>query len=339
MSALPQLGIDIGTSSMKVVELVPTGKKGWRLAAAASMPSPAGGIQPNLANSQQYSAAVARLIKESGARSKRVVCAIPEEQVSSHIVQMPVMKESEIDEALQWQVEQYIPIPQDQATWSYKILSQDTNGMEILLVASSKELIETYKKILEQAGLEVAAMETELMATARAMLTPESPLSVIVDIGSRTTDLGIIRGNELLFARTIPTAGEALSRALQTGLGLDAAQAEQYKNTYGFSRTQMDGKVMEAMKPVLGLIATEIKKTIDFYVSKHSQETVKVVVLSGGVAAMPDIVGNLSGMLGLETVVGNPFNQVSLDKAQATSLAGSESFYGVAVGLAKREDI
>jgi type IV pilus assembly protein PilM len=339
MANLPQLGIDIGSSSIKVIELIPSGKKGWRLAAAASMPSPAGAIQPNATNGPQYSAAIARLVKESGARSRRVVVSIPEEQVSSHVVEMPAMKESEIDEALQWQVEQYIPIQQDQATWSYKILRQDANGMEILLVAASKELIKAYKTILEQAGLEVAALETELMATARAELTADSPLSVVVDIGSKTTDLGIVRGNELLFARTIPTAGEALSRALQTGMGLDSVQAEQFKNTYGFSKAQMDGKVMDAMKPVLTLIATEIKKTIDFYISKHQQESVRIVVLSGGVAAMPDIVNTMSGLLGMETVVGNPFNQVSMDKGQATSLAGSESFYAVAVGLAKREDI
>lgn len=286
-----------------------------------------------------YSAAIARLVKESGVRSHRVVVSIPEEQVSSHVVEMPAMKDAEIEEALQWQVEQYIPIPENQAIWSYKIIRKDQSGMEVLLVAAARDLVETYKKILEQAGLEVVALETELMATARAELLPDSPLSVVADIGSRTTDLGIVRGNELVFARTIPTAGEALTRALETGLGLDPAQAEQFKNTYGFSKAQMDGKILEAMKPVLSAIAGEIKKTIDFYISKHSGEVVKMVVLSGGVAAMPDIVSTLSSALAMETVVGNPFTQVTLDKSQATALTGSESFYAVAVGLAKREEV
>lgn len=334
MSALPQVGIDIGSASIKAVELAPQGKNNWKLISAASMPTPAGGMPAT-------TAAIARLLKEAGIKTRRAVAAVPEEQVSSHIVEMPLMSDSEIEQALQWQVEQYIPIPENQATWSYRVISKDTasGSMEILLVAAAKDLVQSYQKTLEQAGLELVAIETELMATARAELTPESPLSVVVDIGAKTTDLGIVRGDELIFARTIPTAGEAFTRALQTGLGLDSVQAEQYKNTYGFSKSHLDGKLLAAMQPVLAIIAGEIKKTIDFYVSKHVGESAKMVVLSGGVAAMPDVVSMISSLVGLETVVGNPFNRVSMDKSQIAALTGNEPFYAVAVGLAKREAV
>jgi type IV pilus assembly protein PilM len=331
MSNLPQVGIDIGSASIKVVELVPQGKT-WKLMAAASMPTPSGGLPATVAG-------LTKLIKDAGIRVRRAVTAVPEEQVSSHVVEMPSMTDAEIEQALQWQVEQYIPIPENQAVWSYKVIKKDPSGggMEVLLVAVAKDLVQSYQKIFEQSGLELVALETELMATARAILTPDSPLSVVVDIGSKTTDLGIVRGNDLVFARTIPTAGEAFTRALESGLNLDQAQAEQYKNTYGFSKTHLEGKLLEAMQPVLNIIASEIKKTIDFYVSKHAGEAVKIVVLSGGVAAMPDIVSILSPLVGLETILGNPFSRVTMDRAQATALTGNESFYAVAVGLAQRE--
>ncbi len=336
MSIPAQIGIDIGSTSVKLVELAPAGGDRYKLLAAASMPS-GGGIVANLANLAPVVAAVARIVKESGAKSRRVVAALPEEQISSHIVQMPMLSDAEIEEALVWQVEQYIPIPQDQAIWSHKVLSKDASGgAEVLLVAAAKSLVEAYRHVLEQAGLEVAAFATELMATARAEVQPNSPLSVVVDMGALSTDLGIVRGGELIFARTIPTAGEAFSRAIESGLGLDSNQAHQYLTTYGFSSSQLEGKIFEAVKPVLAVVSGEIRKTIDFYTSKHPGETVKQVILSGGVATLPDVLGAISSVVNMETIVGDPFAGVQMDESQKKGLTGNGPFYAVAVGLAKR---
>jgi type IV pilus assembly protein PilM len=249
------------------------------------------------------------------------------------------MGDDEVKQALQWQVEQYIPIPADRAVWSYQIIRKDqaTGGMEVLLVAAAKNLVNAYLTILEQADMEVVAMETELMATARAEIPTDLPLSLIVDIGSKSTDVGVIQKGQLVFARTIATAGDAFTRAIQTSLGLDVAQAEQYKNTYGFKADKLNGKLAEAMKPVLNVIAGEIKKTADFYTSKHSGEQISLVTLSGGVSVLPDMVSVLSGMLGMEVSVGNPFIKLVMDKNQSETLAGSGPIYGVAIGLAMRE--
>lgn len=337
MASLPKIGIDIGSASTKIVELAPLGKRGWKLLSAASMATPGGGVLGNQVNTAPLSAAIARMIKEAGMRSKYVVASLPEEQVSSHILQMPIMSDAEIDQALEWQVEQYIPIPRDQAVWSHKIIKRGSEDLEILLVAAAKSLVDTYRKTFEQAGLEVVALETELMATARAELRPDSPLVVIVDIGARSTDVGITHGQDLIFSRTVPTAGESFTRAIETMLGLDVAQAEQYKNTYGFSQEHLDGKLLAAMQPVLTSISGEIKKTVDFYISKHPGEAIKSVVLSGGVASLPDVVGVFSHLLGMEVVVGNPFERVEMDQSQQKALTGNGSFYAVAIGLAERE--
>ncbi len=339
MSNLPKIGIDIGSTSIKMVELMPAGKDKWRLMTAAAMPSIPGGIQANQNNLVAFSQAIAKMKKEAGVRSNRVVVALPEEQVSSHIVELPMMKEDEIKQALTWQVEQYIPIPADRAVWSYQVIRKDAvgGGMEVLLVAASKGLVNSYLAVLEQVGFEVVAMETELMATARSEVPPEYPLSLIVDIGSKSTDVGVVQAGQLVFARTIPTAGEAFTRAIQSNLGLDPAQAEQYKATYGFDSAKLGGKLSEAMRPVLALIAAEIKKTSDFYTSKHSGEVVKFVTISGGVSVLPEMVGVLSGMVGMEVSVGNPFTKLIMDKGQTQALAAGGPIYGVAIGLAMRD--
>lgn len=330
MPDLPKIGIDIGSSSIKLVELVPCGKQ-WRLVSAASAP---------------VGTAIATILKEAGMKSRRAVVALPEEQVSTHIVELPMMKDGEIEQALEWQVEQYIPIPKDEAVWSWETIRRDDppageagagGGVEILLVAAAKTLVESYRKTVEAAGLELVAVETELNATARADVKPGSPLSVVVDIGAKSTDMGIVREGQLIFAQTIPTAGDAFTRAIETGLGLDHTQAEQYKNTYGMNDKELEGKLAEAMKPVLAVVAGEIRKTIDFYVTKHQGEAVKMVVLSGGAAGMPEIVGKLSAILGLEVVMGDPFTGLVMDEAQKKAFANAGPYYAVAIGLAEKQ--
>jgi type IV pilus assembly protein PilM len=339
MSDFVKLGVDIGTATIKIVELAPQGKNHWKLISAVSSVSPVGGVVNNQGNLGAVSQLIVKMMKDAGMKSRRVIASIPEDQVSSHIVEMPLMSDGEIQQALQWQVEQYIPIPAEKAVWSYQVIKKDevSGGMEVMLVAAAKSLVNSYTQILETAGLEVIALETELVAAARSLVPAEYPLSLIVDIGARSTDLGVVKNGQLVFSRMIPTAGEAFTRAIETGLGLDTRQAEEYKNTYGFLEEKLEGKLAAVMKPVLIVIAGEIKKTIDFYTSKHSGEAVKVVILSGGVATVPDMVNLISGMIGIEVVVANPFVRVALDSGQAKNLAGSGPFYGVAIGLAMRE--
>lgn len=339
MSDLPKIGLDIGSSTIKIAELAPSGKK-WKLLTMASMPSPKDWMKNSKANLTIVAQSIAKLCKEAGIHSRRVVVSLPEEQVSSHLVEMPMMSDDEVEQALQWQVEQYIPMPLDQAIWSYQIVKRDEvgkSGLEVLLAATPKTVVEFYTQVAQAAELEVIAVETELMATARAIVPPTSPLALIADIGSRGTDIGLVQNNTLLFSRTIPTAGEAFTRAIATTLGLEDAQAEEYKNTYGFSKEQLEGKLTEAMQPVLKSITDEIKKTIDFYTSKHSGESVKYVVLSGGVAALPNIVNQLSVQLGLEVTVGDPFSRVEIDQSQKEAIGNTAPFYTVSVGLAMRE--
>ncbi len=334
MSDLPKIGVDVGATSIKIVELAPIGKDKWKLVTAASIPTPAGGMN----NTTAVTAAIVKLLKEAGTKSKRVVAALPEDQVSSHVVDMPILSDEEVKSAVQWQVEQYIPIPMDRAVWSYEVVKKDkaTGNMEILLVATSKALVSSYTQVLQAAGLEVLALETELTATSRACVPTTLPASMVVDIGAKSTDLGIVSHGQLVFSRTIPTAGEAFTRAIESGLGLDTGVAEQYKSAYGMAPTKLDGKLSSAMQPVLNVISTEIKKTADFYASKHTGEVIKLVTISGGAAQLLDLVGILSSTVGIEVAVANPFAKVNLDQNQTKALASTASYYCVAAGLAMR---
>ena len=338
MADVNKIGLDIGSTTIKAVELSPSGKDKWKLLAAASIATPGGGLMASPGNMAMTAQTIVKMLKEVGIKSKKVVLALPEEQVSTHIVEMPVMNDDEVRQALNWQVEQYIPIPAEKAVWSHQVIKKDTTtgSMEVLLVAAAKNLVNTYTSAVEQAGLEVVAIETELMATARAVYTSDLPLMLVVDIGSNGTDLGLVSHGQLVFARTIPTGGTAFTRAIETGLGLDTTTAEQYKNTYGFGEGKLKGELVKVMTPVLNVIATEIKKTADFYTSKHANEQVRLVVLTGGVATLPELATTLTKMVGIEVALGNPLSHVQMTSAQASAMEGNATLYTVALGLAMR---
>lgn len=334
------IGIDIGSSLIKAVELVPNGKE-WRLLSAASLASPVGGLVPGSRESITTVAQVlSRVIKEAGFRGTKATVSLPEDKVFTHLVNLPAMKDEEVEQTLQWQVEQYIPMPIDKTTWSYQIIGKDgtsSEGLEVLLIAAPKMLVEAYKNVMDIAGLELLAVETELIAISRSVVPVNSLLNIIVDLGAKTTGIGIVNNGLLVFSRSISTAGDAFNRAIASFLDLDIKQAEEYKNSYGFSTKYLNGKLVEAMKPVIGLVIEEIKKTIDYYTSKHQGQSPTTAIITGGVAMTPDIISQMSILLGMEVVLGDAFSRVKLDDSQHKALSNMFNTYSVATGLALRE--
>jgi len=185
------------------------------------------------------------------------------------------------------------------------------------------------------AGLTVTAVETELVSLVRA-LAPVDKVVLLVDFGARSTDLAIAKNGLLSFSRSIPTAGEAFTRAVAQSLGIEYQQAEQYKKTYGLSGKQLEGKIRGALDPVIRIVTDEIKKAIHFYQTEEKGEMPVSVILSGGTAGMPEVISALTKLLGLEVVIGNAFGKVSVEPQAAKSLAPYAPLYAIAVGLALR---
>ena len=121
------------------------------------------------------------------------------------------------------------------------------------------------------------------------------------------------------------------------GLGVTAAQGEEYKKTYGLEASQLEGKVKGVLEPVLRMVVDEIKKAINYYQTEEKGEVPSAVIISGGTTGMPEIITSLSSLLGMEVLIGNPFARLNLDPETAKKLAPYAPLYSVAVGLALRE--
>lgn len=335
------VGIDIGTKSIKIIELIKGSSGAWQLKSSGAVGYT--GSSPDKAMDDKELQAVADILKkiitQIGVSTKDVNLALPEALVFTRVIKFPLLSEEEVSAAVKWEAEQYIPIPVAEAVVQYSILERNeaTSQTSVLLVAAPKAVVEKYVKVIRYAGLTPVSAETELTALTRA-LSPDKGVSMLLDLGSSATDMSIIKDGRLVFTRSIPIAGEAFTRSVSQGLNISIQQAEEYKKTYGLVENQLEGKVKASLDPVFKLVVDEIKKAIHFYQSEEKGDTPTSVVITGGASVMPGIVPYLTTNLGIETVVGDPFGKIALDPETAKSLAPYSSIYGTAVGLSMREE-
>lgn len=335
------VGLDVGSTTIKIIELSKEGK-GWRLKASGVVGY--NGKAPEYTKDDKEIAPVAEAIKklhkEAKISSKDIAIALPEAQVYTRTVKFPLLTDAEIASAVRWEAEQYIPIPIQEAIVQHSIIErrESTTPAEVLvlLVAAPKVLVEKYAKAIDMAGLNLVAVETELMSLVRS-LAPTDQTVLIVDFGAKSTDIAVARRGMLSFSRSIPTAGEAFTRAVSQSLGVEEKQAEEYKRAYGLSQSKLEGKIKTALEPVFRTVADEMKKAIHFYQSEEKGDTPGSAILSGGTAGMPEVATVLTKMLGIEVIVGNPFSKITVDPEAVKSLAGYAQLYSIASGLALRD--
>lgn len=332
------VGLDIGSKTIKLVELVKDGPR--RKLRSSGVVGYSGSPIEHMQDGKELTVLaelIKKLHKESNTSSKDVIIALPEPQVFTRTIKFPLLTDQEIASAVKWEAEQYIPIPVNEAIIQHKILERREGASPpevlVLLVAAPRVLVEKYVKAVQTAGLAVVAVETELMALVRA-LAPADQTTLLIDFGARSTDIAIAKNGLLSFSRSIPTAGEAFTRAVAQSLGVEQKQAEEYKRTYGLSGSQLEGKVGGALGPVFKLVADELKKAIQYYQTEEKGDVPSSVILSGGTAGLPEAISTLSKSLGLEVVVGNPFAKVTMDPETAKKIAPYAPLYSIAIGLA-----
>ena len=346
MPAQPTFGLDIGTSTTKLVQLTKNIEK-YELVTAGSIASPSRALlSESLEDQEELVDTLKKLLDEVKPTTKKVITALPESQIFTRVIEMPLLSESELTSALKWEAEQYVPLPLSEVQLDWQILDtlSDEKGkdskMEILLVAAPKILVEKYIKIFSLADLEAVSIETEPIALNRALLNnnPAAPTTLIISFGASTTDICIIKLGKLTFTRSISTGGLSLSRAIGQDLGFDLNQAEEYKRTYGLDASQLEGKVMQSIKPVIDVVVNEIRRSLAYYIGKRPADPIKRAVITGGSAKMPGLVVYLANSLGIEVQIGNPWENVNIPASLKQKLTADASEYATCIGLAERSE-
>ena len=334
-------GLDIGSESVKLVELKGGGRK---IAVAALGYSPLSRSMESESKEDLLRVAtdIKKLVSVSRVSTRRVVANLPEDKVFSRVIELPPMEEKELSSAIKWEADQFVPIPLTDAILDFEILQStgksNRDRVRVYLVASPKSLVEKYIDVIEMAGLHVLGLETDMLAITRAVVPSSQEPTLVIDLGARSTDLAITDQGQVLLTRSIPSAGRAITRALTLSLGLENDQAESYKRAYGVDSKQFEGKMSAAIGPVLTVVVEEIKKAISYFETEHQDRKLERMIMTGGSAEMPDIIPYFAKELALEIEVGNPFQRVvNQEEVMAKIKGGSAPIFAVAFGLALKK--
>ncbi len=336
-------GLDIGTSSLKLVELKLNRSKGktLKLFATSDLSRPVNVASDGEEDLKGLAEVIREFVDSHPLSSNKVVIALPESQIFTRVVNFPKMGDKELSSAMKFEAQQYIPIPLTEVSLDYQIIDNPENEsqMEVLVIAAPKNLVSKYLQVLKEASLDVVGLETETIAVARSLIyDARTPCTLVVNIGALTTDLAVVSGHAVRFTRSIATGGTALARAISQTLGFDLNQAEEYKKTYGFDSSQLEGKIMQAIKPIFDVVIDEIKRSAAFYNTHHKNEKVTRTVICGGTASLPGILVYLASSLDLEVALGNPWGRIYVPpKFSSKEMEELGPGFAVAAGLALKD--
>ena len=268
MASGPIVGLDIGTQQVKAVEMR-SGKTGLTISALGVVPTPFGVMQNNIITDPKVMAQLIRqLLKESGITSKRVVGSVAgQTAVVIRIIEVPRMTEAELKETMKWEVERHVPFAPSETIMDYQPLpsngpqAENNPNMEVLLTVAQQDIVSNFVDTLFGAGLDPVAIDIEPLACSRALLDiagghpvirSQVPVATqtgeftgaipgdegqetvaIVNIGASNTDISIFQDGQLVFPRSLPLAGDSLTRAISEILGYPLDQSERIKRDYG----------------------------------------------------------------------------------------------------------
>jgi type IV pilus assembly protein PilM len=340
------VGLDIGSSAVKAVELKPNGK-GFKVTAFGSEPVPPDSIVDGaIIDGGAVAEAIRRLFENKAFKTKEVAASLSGNAVIVKKISLPVMTESELAESIYWEAEQYIPFDIQDVNLDYQILDAgrgpDSKGtMDVLLVAAKKEKIADYMGVIAQAGRTAVVVDVDAFALQNAYesnygLEPQSVV-VLLNAGASAININILAGEQSVFTRDISSGGNAYTEAVQKELNLPFDRAEALKKG-----ESADGTTFDDVRPVLHAmtdnVLLEIQKTFDFFKATAASDRIDRIVLSGGASRVDGFAQALEERFGAPVEMFDPFLKITFEAARLgiPDADAIKPTAAVAVGLALR---
>lgn len=349
MPRRPMVGLDIGTSAVRAAELT-MARGGPVLQRFGQVGLPPGAVRDGeVVDVGEVSAAIRELWRQAKFDRKRVVIGVANQKVVVRQVELAWLPPKEQREALAYQVQEYIPIPVEQAILDYQALEEFTadNGsrmLRVLLVAAARDMVDSSLAAVVKAGLEPAVVDLTSFAVLRASAHAASGLGqvhaeALVDIGSSVTNIVVHQAGVARFVRILMMGGGDITDALSERLGLPVDQAESVKQTLGLAAVPGAAETQPANRAIElsgGSFVDEVRGSLDYYLSQPGAIRIERVVLSGGGAMLGGLAERLSSATRLPVDFAHPLALLRLGKTGLTEdeLAYVEPMVSVPVGLA-----
>lgn len=344
-SSTPMFGMDISSTSVKLLELSQSGDS-FRVESYAVAPLPPGVVvEKAIKDPDVLAETISKAVKQSKTSNKTAAIAVPDSSVMTKVVQMDkALTEDEIETQLIADADKYIPYPLDEVRMDFDVLHPSANNPElvdVLLVASRSENVELRVSTLAEAGLNLKLVDVESYAMERAvsLIAQDLPNKgideaiAVVDIGSIMTSLTILYNLQTIFTREEVFGGEQLTKAIQRHYGLTYAEAGQAKKEGGLP----DDYASEVLAHFKESAVLQVRRALQFFFSSSQHNKVSHIVLAGGTAMIPGLAELIEEQIGIPVSVANPFYNMTVSKrVNLPALTRDASALMICCGLAMR---
>lgn len=344
--ARPLVGLDVSSSSVKMVELADAGKGGYRIERYAIETLPRDlVVDGNITNLETVAEAVKRGWKRLGSPARHVAMALPAAAVITKKIIVPAgQREQELEAQVESEANQYIPFALDEVNLDFQVLgpaASSPDEVEVLIAASRKEKVEDRVAVAEAAGLRPLVMDVETYASQSAFELVERQLPqggknqivALVDVGANVMHVNVFRNDQQVYVREQSFGGHLLTQEIARQYGMNADDAEEAKKSLSLPETYET----EILRPFLDNLALEVSRALQFFFTSTQYNQVDHIVLAGGCSAIPGIDEVVAGRTQVNTIIANPFADMSLSqRVRPKSLAADAPSLMVACGLALR---
>jgi type IV pilus assembly protein PilM len=316
------IGLDIGSSSVKVVQIRET-SKGLQLVNFGFEPLPSQTIVDGAIMNQGAVVDAIRTLRDNlGIKGQEVATAISGHSVIIKKIKVPPMTPEELEEQIPWEAEHHIPFSKDDVEIDHQLVGNDTASgqMELLLVAAKKEVVADYSMVIREAKLvpvvmDVAAFTIQNAFEANYPVVPEEAVAVI-NIGATLSNINIIAGGTSAFTRDVTVGGNAFTEEIQKRLNVSQEEAEAWKiGSTGEGVSEVVPQEVEAViASVADGVAGKFQRSLDFYLASSSDATITKIYLCGGSAKVQALQKALEAKARSAVEVMDPFRKVAIDE-------------------------
>lgn len=344
----PVFGLDIGQTTVKVVQLK---KAGRDIGVAAYGYAAFDGSATNkgeIVKPDAVAKALSPLLEKQligDLTTNRTAVSIPVAHTFTRILTLPKMTDRDLRQAVELEAEQYIPVPLEELYLEYEVINSFTDKEsgekknEVTVVGTPKKIVDSYLKLIAQLGLETDRIEPSLFSIMRSaqFSRPTNKPKVVIDFGAKSSDLAIYDTKNIRVISTIDTGGDHITEQLVNKLGLTSKQAFSLKARHGIAKSPYQQKVAQALLPILTELSEEVQKMIRYYQDRQDIETdIDGIMLVGGGANMPGLTSFLKQLTGLEVMLCDPWENLKLGHMQPPHKL-EVTLYNTAIGLALEE--
>ncbi len=344
--ALPVFGLDISSSSVKMIEIVDAGKGVYRVERYAIEPLPREAVvDGNINNLEAVAESVKRAHKRLATRTKHVAMAVPSGAViTKKIIVQAGLREDELEIQVETEANQYIPFALDEVNLDFQLVGpapSNPEEEEVLIAATRKEKVEDRVAVAESAGLRALVMDVESYAqqSALALVVQQLPNGgkdqniAVVDIGANVMNVTVLRNDQSVYTREQAFGGNQLTQDIVSRYGMSVEEAENAKRSGGLP----DDYETEVLRPFMDNLSMEVQRALQFFFTSTQYNAVDQILLAGGSAVIPGLDEAVNTRTQVPTMVANPFAAMQTSsRIQLKRLMVDAPSLIIACGLAMR---